>query len=164
MTKDSPIVLVDTNVWLDNYLPDRVGSASAKEFLARAHAGGMQLVYAVHGLKDVYYIIQREMKRLAHMNGNLTEASALAIRASARACIENMRELATAVGADESDAWMACRYLACNDDLEDNFVLAAAKRARADYIITNDETLMRKSTVPTITAEYANELIELGMF
>ena len=74
-----------------------------------------------------------------------------------------MRERATAIGADESDVWLACRYLPFNNDLEDNFVLAAAERAQVDYIVTNDETLIRKSTVPAFTPEDASKLIGVGV-
>jgi len=55
------------------------------------------------------------------------------------------------VGADEADVWLAAKYRALNEDLEDNLVLAAANRAKADYLITNDTQLIAKSPVPALT-------------
>ena len=57
-----------------------------------------------------------------------------------------MREIATAVGADDSDLWLACKYKPTLGDLEDNLVLAAAERAQVDFIVTGDEQLICKST------------------
>lgn len=57
-----------------------------------------------------------------------------------------MREIATAVGADDSDLWLACKYKPILGDLEDNLVLASAERAQVDFIVTGDEQLIRKST------------------
>ena len=36
MSLDARMILVDTNVWLDNYLPNRKGHDDARRFLARA--------------------------------------------------------------------------------------------------------------------------------
>ncbi len=72
-----------------------------------------------------------------------------------------MRENATAIGADESDVWLACKYRNLSGDLEDNMVMAAAQRARTDFLVTSDANLLRKSTVQAHTIEDAISLLEL---
>jgi hypothetical protein len=52
------------------------------------------------------------------------------------------------VGADESDAWKACKYRSLSNDLEGNFVLAAAERGHVDALVTWDKSLLRAATVP----------------
>ena len=155
MNRENPIALVDTNIWLDNYLPDRPNAAQSRAFIMQARAEGVQLTYPVHCLKDVFFIIQAHLKQLARDKSQLKDADNLAIQEIAWACVENMRELATAIGADESDAWKACKYRLLTNDLEDSFVLAAAERVPVDFLVTNDQRLLRKSTVNAYTPEDA---------
>ena len=161
MSRQNPIVIVDTNIWLDNYLPDRAGSDASHEFVAKARESELSLCYPVHILKDVFFIFQKNMKEAAREEAPLTQADATAIRKLAWACIDDIRSMATAVGADESDIWMACEYQPLIDDLEDNLVIAAAERAKADYLVTNDDQLLRKSIVPALTP--ADALKVLGI-
>jgi len=151
MNRQYPIALVDTNVWLDNWLPDRPGSNHARLFLNEARTQEIQLTYPVHSLPDFFYLLQAHLKREVRKSGKLTETDALAIREIAWACVDNLRETATAIAADESDAWRACKYRALTGDLEDNFVLAAAERVPVDFIVTNDHELIRKSTINAYT-------------
>ena len=153
--RENPIALVDTNVWLDNFLPDRPNSVQSRTFIMQARTEGVQLTYPVHCLKDIFFIIQAHLKQLARGQGQLKDADSLAIQEIAWACIENMREFATAIGADESDAWKACKYRLLTNDLEDCFVLAAAERVPVDFLVTNDQRLLRKSTVNAFTPEDA---------
>ena len=153
----SPLcVLVDTNVWVDNYVAVRKGSRTSQEFIAAAVAAGAGLVYPVHTFKDVFYNVAATLKHMRKMEeGGVSEDDALAIREIAWACVENMRDIATAVAADESDAWLACKYRCFSTDLEDNFVIAAAERANASFVVTRDEDLLRKCTVASYTPEDA---------
>ena len=155
MTRDFPIILVDTNVWLDNYIGGRPGSTAARHFIDIARTFGAHLTYPVHCLNDFYYLVQADLKKNTRRNTGISENEALAIRETAWACVEHLRMLATAIAADESDAWLACKYRSLTNDLEDNFVLAAAERAAVDFIVTNDQQLLRKATVNAYTPEDA---------
>ena len=57
------------------------------------------------------------------------------------------------VGADESDVWLAKKHRGVHGDFEGNLVVAAALRADADYIVTNDEDLLKHSPVATVTPQ-----------
>ena len=155
MTGAVSVAVVDTNVWLDNYLGARPGSKTSRSFIVKARSSGLQLAYPIHALPDIFYLLQANVKKKAREEGAFTEGDALAIRELAWACIENMREFAVAVGADESDAWRACKYRHLGNDLEDNMVMAAAERAKARFIVTNDRELIRKATVAAYTPEDA---------
>ena len=162
MTKQNPIIVVDTNVWVDNYLPDRPNGKASCAFVAFAASSGIALCYPVHILKDIFYFVQRHLKQEARKEGALTQSSAIASRKIAWACINDVRAMAMAVAADESDIWTACEYQPLTDDFEDNLVIAAAERARADYLVTNDEQLLRKSTVPAFTPEDALKVLQVS--
>ena len=125
-------ILVDTNVWLDAYDGNRLGSKRANELIDCCEKAGVELLYAAESVKDVYYLISASLKRQARKDGGaLSESQAKAVSAYAFACVANMDEIATAVGMDSSDIWLAQKYRAIHTDFEDNLVLAAAQRRRS---------------------------------
>lgn len=64
-----------------------------------------------------------------------------------------MDEIATAVGADSSDVWLVRKYQRIHADFEDCMVLAAAQRAKADYLVTSDEALLRHAPVAALSVD-----------
>ena len=145
-------LLLDTNVWVDNYCSHHASSEVARQLILAAYGRGLTLLYPVGILKDVFYVLGHEFRRLAAAGGEpLSEGDALAIRQVVWGCIDNMCSIATAVGADEGDVWLARKYRKLNGDLGDNMVLAAAQRAGADYIVTSDQGLIRRATTAALT-------------
>lgn len=153
-------ILVDTNVWLDYFIGLRAGHDEAAAFLRGSERVEAQLLYPAATLQDVFYLMARELKRIARSVAPVTESDVQAIRRIAWGCIDNMRELATAVGMDESDLWLACKYRTLTWDLEDNVVLAAAQRAEVDYLVTNDRVLIQRATVPALTPKDMTALLD----
>ena len=145
-------VLLDINVWLDNYLPGRPSSPDSRALIDWLGRQDAAILFPITAPGTVFYVIQQALKQAARLDGaELRQEDAEAIRAAAWACVENMAELGTPVGADGSDLWLACKLRPAHADLEDNLVLAAAERARADYLVTGDAALLGKPTVPTMT-------------
>ncbi len=144
-------VMVDTCVWLDNYLGARPGADQSRAFIDRAAACDIELLYAVTSAKDVYYLVAATLKSEQRQQGiELTPAVLAADNETAWACVENMAENATAVGLDASDVWLAHRYKAVHRDFEDNLVVAAAQRAKTDYLVTNDERLIKHAPIAAL--------------
>lgn len=162
--QQSNLILIDTNVWLDMLFPWRANSHSAQELVLVAKKRGYELTYAVHQIKDLFYLLGVESKQKTREDsGTLTQADVLAAKAVAWACIENICKNATAIGADESDVWLARKYRSLHDDLEDNLILAAAQRAHVSMLVTSDETLLRKATVAAFTPKDAATYLEMGL-
>lgn len=146
--KDAPMLLLDTNIWLDAYDGERVGSIRARALLSRAVERGATIAFAVCTLKDVYCFLGSAAKRRTRIAvGELTEASARAAEEIAWACVENMQELATPVAVDMSDVWLAGKYRELHRDFEDALIAAAATRCKADVLVTNDERFLRHCPV-----------------
>ena len=155
-------ILVDTCVWVDNYCTGRPCGETAKRFLAEAYGQGALLLYAVHTAKDVLFVLESEFKRAARQNaGTLSERMAQAAHEAALGCMFNMCGLATAAGADGSDVWLAEKYLRIHRDFEDNLVLAACKRAKADFLVTNDRALIEHADLVAKTPGQMLELMHL---
>ena len=147
-------VLLDTNVWLDAFDGARPRSRAANELIDFCVSKGIDLLYAVGTAKDVYYLVGASLKGQARTAvPTLSEGQAGAISAYAAACVANMDEIATAVGADSSDVWLARKYQRIHTDFEGCMVLAAAQRAKADYLVTSDEALLRHAPVAALSVE-----------
>lgn len=156
-------ILVDTNVWVDYFIAGRSGNADAVEFLETAWRESAQLLYPIGALQDIFAVLIMELKRETRMVREVDEACMAALRRIAWGCVDSIRDGACAVGADESDAWLACKYRKINWDLEDNMVLAAAERAGADYLVTSDRVLISKANVAAMRpGDMAALLQEMG--
>ena len=151
------LIIFDTNIWLDYYLGFRAGNAAATRLLTLANNSSCELLYAVTSSKDLFYLIAADFKRAARQNndGALSEGDSAAASEVAWACLSHMGEIATAVACDESDVWAARKQRPLHADYEDNLVVAAAMRVKADLLVTNDELLLRHSPVATLPCEDA---------
>lgn len=154
--KPAPRILLDTNIWLDYYDRGRSAHGDAVDLVSYAKMKGIALLYAVSNAKDLYYLINRAMKQQTRKaTGTLTEHDALIVRTAAWGVVEHLSQEAFAVGADESDVWLACKYRRVHDDFEDDLLIAAAQRAQADYLVTNDERLLKHAPVAALSARDA---------
>lgn len=143
-------ILVDSCVWIDSYLGSHPKHDESLAFLRKAYECGAQLLYGASKIETVFYVLLAEAKRLVRLEkGQIGESDALAARAFAWGCVENMRSFAAAVGVDESDIWLANKYRSFNPDLEDNVLFAAAKRSGADYVVTWDSGVLRTPVAKT---------------
>lgn len=164
MIEGKKAILVDSNVWIDAFVPMAEGHEDARRFMLAAQLAGDVLLYPVHCVADVFYKVRTHFKHW--MKGTtlwIGQESAVACRDLAWDCIKDMDAIATAVGLDGSDVWMALKLQGLNADLEDNFVLAAAERASVDYLVTSDRQLIQKATVAALTPRDMCAVLEAGV-
>lgn len=158
---DAQSLLLDSNVWLDYFLPFREGHDKACDLVNSAIDRNVALFYSITQMPTVHYLLRLLMKRdLQQTQNQLSEKTALAIRELVWGCLQNLRELATAIGADDSDLWVAEKLHRFHDDYEDNLIEAAAIRANASYLVTNDKAFRENATVATVSVHSA--LLLLG--
>lgn len=151
MTRPAERILLDTNVWLDAFLPERAARSIAQELITLALRRHIDLLYPVHIIPDVFYLAFIDIKRLLRGQGS-DELVVQAARTTAWEYVNSMREIATAVAADNSDVWLASKWESLHGDIEDNLVLAAAKRAQADYVVTSDRQLLSHAALAGVAA------------
>lgn len=155
-------ILVDSCVWVDNYLGHHPRHDDSFAFLNRAYEVGATLLYGASKLETIFYVLVAEAKRMIRAEkGGVRNADAASARAFAWGCLQNMRDFATAVGVDEADLWLASKYRSVSSDFEDNVLIAAAQRANADYLVTWDAALLRTPIVRTATPLEMLALIDL---
>ena len=154
--------LVDTNVWIDLYVESRPCHDAADAFIKASVSSPVGLHHAVTTEKDVFFILAQSYKRDERAHGCPTEAMCNAIAETAWACTEHMERLSTPVGQDLFDLRLAHGFRFAHDDLEDNLILAAAKRAEVNAVVTSDKRLIAHATavaVPALTPQQALDLI-----
>ena len=152
MKRGPLLLLLDTNVLLDEYIPTRPSSAESRQLIDLALEQGHTLLYAARAIVDVHYVISCTFKQMVRKErGTVSAEDALTIAEIAWGCIDNLCELATAVGMDNGDVWLARKYRTLHNDFEDNFILAAAERANADFLVTSDKQLLLKATVAALS-------------
>ena len=161
---EAPLFLIDTCVWIDAYLGERKGHDAARSLIDAALDAGAELLYAITTCKDAYYLIGALLKkRASESEGGLSAADAETIKRISRGCLASMRAIATAVALDESDVWMAEKLQGIHSDFEDNLVIAAALRAKADLLVTTDERLIAHSPVAALTPQDAITYLKEGI-
>lgn len=158
MTQIAERILLDTNVWLDAFLPERAARSKARELISLVLRYDVDLLYPVHIVPDVFYLSLIDVKRLLKGQGS-DELVAQAARTTAWEYVNTMREVATAVGADGSDVWLASKWEYLHADMEDNMVLAAAKRAKADYLVTGDRKLLAHASLAGVAAVSPEDML-----
>ena len=163
MTHNPPILLVDTNVWLDLYLPHRPERAIASDLMREACNRQLSLAFAAHSALDVCQRVAIDNKRWLREQGRLNESAAIAVKRLAWECVNEMRELATAVPMDSSDLYFMGKLRDLHNDFEDDLVMAACERAHANYLVTNDRNLLAHASIDARTPRQMLELIRLGL-
>lgn len=106
--------------------------------------------------------MRSDNKAWVRRSRELTEADAIAIKHLAWDAVASMREQATAIPVADSDVYLACRFRDVHGDLEDDLVLAACQRAKANYLVTRDESLLRHAPIEACTPAEMLELLQTG--
>jgi len=155
-----PQVIVDAAVWLD-YYTDRLGTAHmiATLFDEIDRRGGMILT-SVITMADVFSLLSEYLRD--EVMGAGQEANRAACSASAWGCVRQLRERSVIVGADLGDTLEAEYLRQAHDDFKDNLLIAAAKRGKANAILTNNEELLRRAPIISISVERLYGLLVLG--
>ena len=155
-------LLLDTNVWLDYHFAERPGHSDAFSLIDAALNNDISLLIASHSVKDFWYIFWQHNKIQSELHDGLPiEEASLVAKRMAWAFTEQIVQIATVVGSDASDAWLALKMQNTHDDYEDNLVVAAALRAKPRLLVTNDQTLLTRCPVAAATPQDALSFLEL---
>lgn len=152
--------LLDSNIWMDNYDGARPLCGDSRDLIDYCLKEDIGMLYASISIKDVYYSMKRVLRDARSAAGlPLDEAYSKSSHIAAMACIENMSDIATATPLDMSDVWLAKKLISSHPDFEDNLIMAAVERSGADYLVTNDEKLIKHSPYPAMTPKDALKML-----
>ncbi len=138
-------VLVHTDVWLD-FVTDRRGTASAiAQVFDRVEVAGGALLTSVVSMYELFYALQAYL-----CAGGDPDKGAESREQVAWATLRMLRERSTIVGADLGDCFEAEYLRQLHGDFGDDLVMAAAKRGRADILLTGDADLRRHAPMAAL--------------
>ena len=146
-------IVLDTNVIVD-YLMGREPACSECKQLLNMHASCEHAFYVASlSLKDAYYLVGMQLKRMERQaSGNLSDDMARAANEVAWACVRSLVENVLIVPVGRADSLMALTYKPLHGDFEDNLVVASARSANADFIVTNDASLLRHAPIACLSS------------
>ncbi|MCL2678076.1 MAG: PIN domain-containing protein [Clostridiales bacterium] len=129
------MILLDTNIIMDALQERQPFDAAAKDILWRAQNGEIKCCFTANAATDIFYLYSkaRDLK-------------------SAKNALSYLLANYAVVSVAHEDCVNALSLPM--DDFEDALVVACAKRAGVDYIVTRDEKLLLEETsVPLITPD-----------
>ena len=134
-------VLLDTNVIMDALQERQPFDTEAKDILLRAKNGEIKVCFIANAATDIFYLY--------------TKARNLQ---SARSALDYLLNNYSVISVTHEDCVYALTLQI--DDFEDALVVACAKKAGVDYVITRDEKFLKdKSPVKIIPpVELLNKL------
>ncbi len=160
MSAATKTIMVDTNVWVDLYVPGRPLRDASLAFFKAVQRDDVELVFTLDIARAVYRVVSHEAKRWVRQDkGSLSDAYAKAIAAHGWDFVESMQEQATAIGSATADLWLASKLRDEHAEIEDNLIVAACMRIEADYLVTNDEKLLRHAPVAAVTPQQMVRLL-----
>lgn len=144
-------LLVNTDVWVDFFDQTRAGNAAADQFVRCSIERGDILLYSISTAQSLYYAMWAAAKRMLRaMYGELTHPMRSAAEGMAWDCVRSLGEIATCVGSDKSDLWLAEKSHGLRRDLEDDLVIAAAQRIGVHALVTTDGELLRRAPIAAL--------------
>lgn len=162
MTEGAKMLMVDTNVWVDLYIPGRPLRESSLAFFEAAEKANVELVFTLEIARAVFRLVAHEAKAWVRQDkGSLSDAYARAISAHTWDFMQDMQEHGTAIGSATADLWLASKLRDEHAEIEDNLIVAACMRIGASYLVTNDRALLRHAPVAAVTPSQMVRLLEI---
>ena len=145
-------LFLDTNVLLDYAMGREPGCSTFVALAKLAHENGHTLHAASVSLKDCYYVICSSLTAANRTPaGDAPEGAAAAAAEIAWAQLDNLMGLLHIEPVGRDECLQARSYRALHNDFEDNLVLAAARTAKADYLVSSDEKLQRHAPIACLS-------------
>lgn len=164
MNSSPLIIMVDTNVWLDLFVPGRPNAGESVAFFREARRQGAEIAFTPEIARATFRIVSHEAKGWVRRSaGSLSDTYARAISSSAWDAVAAMQEIGTAIGSTMADLWLAEKLRDEHAEIEDNLIVAACMRSKVDYLVTNDEKLRKHASVATATPAMILKLLEAGV-
>ena len=141
-------ILFDTNALVDFLLGREPGCSACKQIIAMCDDGRHALYAASPSVKDAYYLVRSGLKRAERAEtGSVGDMQANAIAEVAWACAQQLIRTFLVVPVGRGECLDALTMRVLHDDFEDDLVLAAARKAEVDFLVTSDQNLMKHAPV-----------------
>lgn len=148
-------LLVDTNVWVD-FILGREGASSVLKMLNAASEDEDPIAVTTSIMKDAFFIIGATIKRKAREEGVSESAFqdvSVAAKEVAWSSLMTIQRFSIMLNQGFQEHLEAMTLRDVHNDYEDDLLLATAKSAKIDYLITNDKGLLSNKVVPALSPQ-----------
>ena len=155
MAERTTTLLVDTNVWLDLLL-GRGNARQSGHLVMCADGCDHLLTVTASQLKDIFYIVGQSLKNSARKEeGTVTQEQAASANEVAWSCLSYVQKQAMVLSEGSAEHYLASSLRPDCADYEDALLLACARNAQVDFIVTNDKQLLGQPVVKALSpAQY----------
>ena len=153
------LLVIDTNVWVDYLLGIEPFCSDIVKLFQTANERDVSLLYTPTTLKDVFYIVPRQLRREEPSNDPDSSSEVGARTRIAWACVETITSISSAAPQSMAECNLAWMLRHKHSDFENNLVIAAAETCNADYVITYDRQLINRFAPACITPGQATDLL-----
>ena len=159
-------IVLDTNIIVDYLMGREPACNDCRKLLLEHEKGRHAICASALSLKDAYYLVGMQLKRMERQSsGVLSDSMAKAANEIAWACMRQLVDSMLVIPIGRGESLRAFTYRDIHDDFEDNLVVAAAADAKADYLVTNDEALLKHAPIACLSSSdmlallHAEELV-----
>ncbi|MCL2801005.1 MAG: PIN domain-containing protein [Treponema sp.] len=128
-------VMLDTNIIIDIFAKRESFYENSYRVLQLGLEGEIETIMSAAAVKDIFYILKKYMP-----DSNEVREKVFVISNYIKICKTTAEDITSAI----------ILYMS---DFEDALIAAAARREKADYIITRNENDFKNSPVPAISPE-----------
>lgn len=154
-------VMLDTNVVVDYLMGRAPGCDDCAKLIAMHYAGKHAVYVAALTLKDAYYLVSMQLKRMERKaSGSLSEGMARAADEVAWSCVRQLVENTLVLPTGRSESLQAFVLRSTHADFEDNLIIATALSANIDYLVSNDAELVKHAPIACLSSADAVTLLE----
>lgn len=151
-------LLVDTNIWLDYFL-ERRECNMALAAIHRAYEMGDLMAVTPTITKDVFFITSASLKKRMREEGlEISNGLGKGSNAVAWECLKTMQKLTLVLNVGMLEHVGAMFLGSEYPDYEDDLLIATARNAKIDHIITNDKGLLKSAKTLALTPQEYLEL------
>lgn len=154
-------IMLDTNVIVDYLMGRKPGCTDCAKLIASHKACETAVYVSTLTLKDAFYLVSMQLKRMERQaSGELSEGMAHAANEVAWACVRQLIESILVVPTGRAESLQALVLRSVHEDFEDDLLVATALSANVDFLVSNDEALVKHAPIACLTSHDAIALLE----
>lgn len=154
-------IMLDTNVVVDYLMGRKPGCSDCAKLIALHRSAEIAVCVSALSLKDAFFLVSMQLKRMERQaSGRLDESIAKAANEVAWSCIRQLAESTLVLPTGRAETLQALVFQPLHGDFEDDLIAATAKHSNVDYLVSNDEALVKHAPVACLTSSDMIALLE----
>ena len=154
-------VMLDTNVIIDYLMGREPGCTDCAQIITMHANSELIACVSALSLKDAYFIVSMLLKRMEReASGSVSESTARTANDIAWACVHQLVKDILVLPTGWAESLQALVFRPLHGDFEDDLVAATALSANVDFLVSNDEELIKHAPIACLSSSDALSLVK----